>query len=57
MMATTAPYTNIDQGFDVVEMATAAGATFVARTTTYHVQQMADIIRRRSFTRAFRWWR
>ena len=45
MMATTAPYSNIDQGFDVVEMATAAGATFVARTTSYHVQQMADIIR------------
>ena len=45
VMATTAPYSNIDQGFDVVEMATAAGATFVARTTTYHVQQMADIIR------------
>jgi len=45
MMATTAPYSNIDQGFDIVEMAKAAGATFVARTTTYHVQQMADIIR------------
>ncbi len=45
IMATTAPYANIDQSFDVVEMATAAGATFVARTTTYHVQQMADIIR------------
>ena len=41
-MATTAPYTNIDQQFDVVSMATAAGATFVARTTAYHVQQMAD---------------
>ncbi len=45
MMATTAPFSNIDQGFDVVEMAKAAGATFVARTTTYHVQQMAAIIR------------
>ena len=45
MMATTAPYSNIDQGFDVVEMAKAAGATFVARTTTYHVHQMSDIIR------------
>jgi 2-oxoglutarate ferredoxin oxidoreductase subunit beta len=45
MLATTAPYTNIDQGFDVVEMAKAAGATFVARTTTYHVQQISDIIR------------
>lgn len=43
-MATTAPFSNIDQGFDVVALATAAGATFVARTTTYHVQQMIDII-------------
>jgi 2-oxoglutarate ferredoxin oxidoreductase subunit beta len=33
--ATTAPYSNIDREFDVVEMATAAGATFVARTTTF----------------------
>ncbi len=44
-MATTAPFSNIDQDFDVVALATAAGATFVARTTTYHVQQMTDIIR------------
>ena len=44
-LATTAPYLNIDQAFDVVELAKAAGATFVARTTSYHVQQMADIIR------------
>jgi len=28
-----------------VELAIAAGASFVARTTTYHVQQMADILR------------
>jgi 2-oxoglutarate ferredoxin oxidoreductase subunit beta len=38
-MATTAPYMNIDQEFDIVNMATAAGATYVARTTAYHVQQ------------------
>ena len=44
-MATTAPYSNIDQAFDVAELAKAAGATFVARTTTYHVQQVADILR------------
>jgi 2-oxoglutarate ferredoxin oxidoreductase subunit beta len=44
-LATTAPYYNIDQAFDVVELAKAAGASFVARTTTYHVQQMTDIIR------------
>jgi 2-oxoglutarate ferredoxin oxidoreductase subunit beta len=43
--ATTAPYLTIDPGFDVVKLATAAGATFVARTTTYHIQQMTDIIR------------
>ena len=45
-LATTAPYTNIDQAFDVVELSIASGASFVARTTTYHVQQMADIIRK-----------
>ena len=44
-MATTAPYTNIDQSFDVVELARAAGATFVARTTTYHVQQITTLIK------------
>ena len=45
-LATTAPYSNIDQAFDVAELAKAAGATFVARTTTYHVQQMTDILSR-----------
>jgi 2-oxoglutarate ferredoxin oxidoreductase subunit beta len=44
-LATTAPYTNIDHQFDVVKLATAAGATFVARTTTYHVQQIESFIR------------
>ena len=43
--ATTAPFRNIDPDFDVVELAKAAGATFVARTTSYHAQQMTDIIR------------
>ena len=43
--ATTAPFGTIDPSFDVVELSKAAGATFVARTTTYHVQQIADIIR------------
>ena len=45
ILATTAPYTNIDQAFDTVELATAAGATFVARSTAYHVQQISDLIR------------
>ncbi len=44
-LASTAPYTNIDHDFDVVQLAIAAGATYVARTTTYHAPQMIDIIR------------
>ena len=44
ILATTAPYTNIDQSFDIVELSKAAGATFVARTTTYHAQQMINIL-------------
>jgi 2-oxoglutarate ferredoxin oxidoreductase subunit beta len=42
--ATTAPYRTIDKSFDVVELARAAGATFVARSTTYHTQQMSEVI-------------
>jgi 2-oxoglutarate ferredoxin oxidoreductase subunit beta len=45
IMATTAPWTNIDKSFDVVELAKAAGASFVARTTTYHAQQISDLVR------------
>lgn len=44
--ATTAPYNNIDRAFDVVQMATAAGATFVARTTVYHAQQATELIKK-----------
>ncbi|MEE8397786.1 MAG: 2-oxoacid:ferredoxin oxidoreductase subunit beta [Desulfobacterales bacterium] len=43
-MASTAPYSNIDHDFDTVTLATAAGATFVARTTTYHARQITDIV-------------
>jgi 2-oxoglutarate ferredoxin oxidoreductase subunit beta len=43
-MATTSPYGNIDQGFDAVALAQAAGATFVARTTVFHVQEVRKLI-------------
>ena len=46
IVATTAPYSNIDHDFDVAELSKAAGATFVARTTTYHAQQITDIIKK-----------
>jgi 2-oxoglutarate/2-oxoacid ferredoxin oxidoreductase subunit beta len=51
--ATTAPYMNIDHAFDVVEMSKSAGATFVARTTTYHVQQIEDIIEKAILHKGF----
>ena len=44
-MATTAPYSNIDHDFDPVALSQSAGASFVARTTTYHVKQMTDIFK------------
>jgi 2-oxoglutarate ferredoxin oxidoreductase subunit beta len=43
-LATTAPYGNIDQSFDIVKLVIGAGATFVARTTTYHVTAMIKIL-------------
>ena len=44
--ATTAPYASIDREFDTVELATAAGATFVARSTVYHVKQLQDLLKK-----------
>ncbi len=42
---TTAPYGNIDHTFDISALSIAAGATFVARTTAYHVQQLTELIK------------
>ena len=44
--ATTAPLGNIDRMFDVAELATAAGATFVARTSTYHAKELSHLLTR-----------
>jgi 2-oxoglutarate ferredoxin oxidoreductase subunit beta len=44
--ATTAPYGNIDHDFDVVELSRAAGATFVARSTTFHARQTTEIFKK-----------
>ena len=51
--ATTAPYATIDNAFDCVELARAAGATFVARTTTYHVNQLSDLIKQAILHKGF----
>ena len=43
---TTAPYGNIDQSFDLVKLATAAGASYVARGTVYHIRQSTSLIKK-----------
>lgn len=42
--ATTAPYGTVDRAFDVTELAKGAGATFVARSTTFHTPTLIDVI-------------
>ncbi len=44
--ATTAPSGNLESPFDAVELARAAGATFVARSTAYHAQELSRILER-----------
>ncbi len=43
---TTAPMGTLERPFDAVKLATAAGATFVARTTTYHAREGISILKR-----------
>jgi len=43
---TTAPYGNIDQSFDLAKLAIAAGASYVARGTIYHVRQSISLIKK-----------
>ncbi|MBR0358291.1 MAG: 2-oxoglutarate ferredoxin oxidoreductase subunit beta, partial [Selenomonadaceae bacterium] len=42
--ATTAPYGAVDPTFDACKLAEAAGATYVARSTAYHVPHLTDMI-------------
>ncbi len=51
--ASTMPYGNIDQTFDIVQLALGAGATFVARTTTYHVTEMIQLIEKAIMHKGF----
>ncbi|MCL4368744.1 MAG: 2-oxoacid:ferredoxin oxidoreductase subunit beta, partial [Actinobacteria bacterium] len=43
-LATTAPYGNIDQPFDIARMAEAAGAPLVARSTVVHVFELEKLM-------------
>ena len=46
MYASTAPYGNVENDFDVVKLAVNSGATYVARSTVYHYAQMVTYIRK-----------
>jgi 2-oxoglutarate/2-oxoacid ferredoxin oxidoreductase subunit beta len=52
--STTAPFGVVDRQFDTVSLARAAGATYVARSTTFHARQLSrilvDAIRHKGFS-------
>lgn len=51
---TTAPYGNVDPNFDLCQLAKAAGATYVARSTAYHanmvIKQVEEAIKNNGFS-------
>ncbi len=51
--ATTAPYSTIDNNFDIVELAKAAGASFVARSTVFHAKEAKDILKKAIMHKGF----
>jgi 2-oxoglutarate ferredoxin oxidoreductase subunit beta len=44
MKSTTTVYSSIEQAFDISELAMAAGASFVARGTVYHANQLSGLM-------------
>jgi len=54
LVTQTSPYGNIENVFDISRLAEAAGATYVARWTTYHPRQitrtMKKVLQRRGFS-------
>ena len=51
--ATTSPYGNIDPEFDIVKLASGAGATFVARTTAFHVKEIVSLLKKAYLHKGF----
>jgi 2-oxoglutarate ferredoxin oxidoreductase subunit beta len=49
----TTPYGMIERSFDLCQLMEAAGATFVARTTVYHVSQMVNFLTRAILHKGF----
>jgi 2-oxoglutarate/2-oxoacid ferredoxin oxidoreductase subunit beta len=51
--ATTAPYSTIDNNFDIVELAKSAGASFVARSTVFHATEAKNILKKAIMHKGF----
>jgi 2-oxoglutarate ferredoxin oxidoreductase subunit beta len=51
--STTSPYGNIEQAFDICELARAAGATFVARGTSWAYKQLVELFAGAIFHKGF----
>lgn len=52
-MGTTAPYGNAERAFDISWLAEAAGATYVARATTYHAKLLSNLIEKAMMNKGF----
>ncbi len=53
MYATTAPYGMLEKPFDIVELALGAGASFVARGSSYHVPMLDGLIKKAILHKGF----
>jgi len=53
MTATTAPYRNIEQAFNIAELAVTAGAIFVGRGAVYHARLLDKLIEKALIKRGF----
>ncbi|MCK5767260.1 MAG: 2-oxoacid:ferredoxin oxidoreductase subunit beta [Candidatus Atribacteria bacterium] len=49
----TAPYGNIDQTFDLAKLATAAGASYVARSTVFNARQSIPLMKKALLKKGF----
>jgi 2-oxoglutarate ferredoxin oxidoreductase subunit beta len=51
--SSTAPYGHVEQPFPITDLAVAAGASFVARSTVYHVTELDKLVERALLKRGF----
>ena len=52
-LGTTAPYGNVERSFDLTKLSIASGATYVGRSTAYHVQLLSELIEKALLHKGF----